>query len=223
MYLVVRTQAMNLLAITTFMLCILSFFAIFVLWVLHVLGKVTIANQKHLNAIFHGVVVVIMTVSGGFLYHVYNQSQYKMDPYLHFFSDNRHIQIALRHHGAYTGEIDGVIGNRTLDSVRQFQNKMEEVADSGGIDETTLRALFRYENEEPFDYDRYFERVKRIQRIFVKKGFLKDDQVGGIYDKEFLKAVGKFESKFQLDFDHDLGADTLLRIVEYELNNFRKY
>ena len=41
---------MNILAITTFGFCILSFFAIFVIWILHVLGKVTEKDPEKLTS-----------------------------------------------------------------------------------------------------------------------------------------------------------------------------
>lgn len=213
---------MSIIAIIVIIVCLMAFFGTFILWVMQILGKVRMPENQS-NKIFSLVVVCILTASGGFVSTVFYQAQYEVDPYIGFMSDNRKIQLAVQHYGFYEGEIDGVVGNGTLKAVKQFQEANSNLSPTGGLDQKTMRALFAYLNEEPFSFKRYFNRIKKIQTIFQEDGLLDKEHVNGIYDKRFLSAVGEFQSKHYLDFDHDLGSDTLLKLVEYELNIFKKF
>lgn len=214
---------MSTLAIVTIVLCLLSFFSIFIIWICHAIGKLTIINEKYLDKIFTGVVVVIMAVSGSFIYHVFSQYQYNSRPYLGMFSENRAIQTELRRFNKYKGEIDGIIGNGTLSSFQKYISETDSELVPSGINEESLEVLFRNREEKPFDYKHYSERILRIKKLFADAGIISESGVNGNLDEEFLEAVGMFQSDSGIRYDQDFGPDTLLRVVEYELNKFKSF
>ena len=83
--------------------------------------------------------------------------------------------------------------------------------------------LFRNREEKPFDYKHYSERILRIKKLFADAGIISESDVNGNLDKNFLEAVGMFQTDTGIKYDQDFGPDTLLRVVEYELNKFKSY
>jgi peptidoglycan hydrolase-like protein with peptidoglycan-binding domain len=131
------------------------------------------------------------------------------------------LQIALSEEGYYSGDVDGVFGNDTLDAVRAFQDENGLEAD-GIVGASTWDALgLTDDNEVEESTDtggdlggsslRYGDEstdVKTLQSVLADEGYY-FGAIDGVFSDETLDAVLAFQKDNDLTVDGVAGGDTL--------------
>ncbi len=122
------------------------------------------------------------------------------------------LQTLLRQQGYNPGPVDGRLGRRTREAVKQFQ-KDYNLKVTGFVDNKTWKKLHEYKREE---VDTTNISVSDIQRALKRAGF-DPGPVDGKMGKLTRRAIQEFQKKNGLIPDGVVGPNTLRKLMPYIL------
>jgi len=121
------------------------------------------------------------------------------------------IQRLLKNYGYNPGQIDGVLGAQTRDSLEAFQ-KDNGLTASRFVDEDTWAKLNIFEDQELITHQEL--NIRLIQKILKHQGF-DPGGVDGNFGAQTKTATILFQKKAGLKADGKIGYKTLTELAKY--------
>lgn len=130
------------------------------------------------------------------------------------YKENEHveeIQILLKIYGYAPGKIDGVLGFRTRDAIKKFQED-QGLAPSRFVDEQTWEKLKVFKDNEFIINNKL--NLSLVQTALKNAGF-NCGAVDGQWGKKTENAVKEFQKAHRLKVDGRVGYQTLVKLAEF--------
>ncbi|HNV23421.1 MAG TPA: peptidoglycan-binding protein [Candidatus Omnitrophota bacterium] len=121
------------------------------------------------------------------------------------------IQSLLKIYGYNPGKIDGVLGFRTRDAIKRFQEE-QGLNPSRFVDEDTWNYLKVFKDNKFIIDDKL--NVSLVQQALEKAGF-RPGKIDGEWGKKTENAVKEFQKAHRLKVDGRVGYQTLLKLSEF--------
>ena len=121
------------------------------------------------------------------------------------------IQVLLDLYGYSPGRVDGVLGQQTRDSIKQFQVDRELKAD-GKVSKKTYEAILIFEQKQLVRNGKL--NIELMQEV-LKAAEVYAGKVDGDYGPKTEQAVRDFQSMYGLDVDGKVGFNTLEKMSTY--------
>jgi len=118
------------------------------------------------------------------------------------------IQSLLKLYGYNPGNVDGILGRRTRDTVERFQRE-NGLEGSRVVDQATWQKLSVFKNNG-FVVDNKLN-VRLVQEVLKKAGF-DPGQMDGKFGPKTKSAVLRFQEAHQLKVDGKVGYQTLTKL-----------
>jgi len=123
------------------------------------------------------------------------------------------IQWLLKIYGYNPGKIDGVLGFRTRDAIKQFQED-RGIPPSRFVDEETWMRLKIFKDNQFVVNNKL--NISLVQTALKKAGF-DCGRIDGAWGKKTESAVKQFQKAHRLKMDGRVGYQTLVKLSEFIL------